>query len=81
LVFEVKLGIHDLKIGDNVWDEDTREWGIITEFRPTMIIVLWSSLGITMATPWLLAEDALRTGEWKVRPKIKLDLIDPRKKK
>jgi len=77
----VTLGIQDLKIGDKVFDEDVQDWGIITEFRPTMIIVLWSALGITMATPWFLAEEALRTGEWKVQPRIEINLIDPRKKK
>jgi len=64
-----------------VFDEDTQDWGIITEFRPTTVIVLWSALGITMATPKLLAEEALRTGEWKIQPQIIITLIDPRKNK
>jgi len=33
-----------------------------------------------MATPWLLAEEALRDGDWKVSPHQKITLIDPRKK-
>jgi len=57
-----------------------QDWGIITEFRPTTVIVLWSALGIPMATPKLLAEDALRTGEWKIQPRVEITLIDPRKK-
>ena len=64
-----------------MFDEDTQDWGIITEFRPTTVIVLWSALGITMATPKLLAEEALRTGEWKIQPQIETTLIDPRKNK
>jgi len=42
--------------------------------------VLWFATGKTMATPWLLAEEALKTGEWKVSPHQEITLIDPRKK-
>jgi len=34
-----------------------------------------------MATPKPLAEDALKTGEWKIQSRIEITLVDPRKKK
>jgi len=37
--------------------------------------------GKTMATPWFLAEEALRDGDWKVSPRQEITLIDPRKEK
>ena len=74
------LGIQDLKIGDKVFDEDTQQWGIVTDIRPTTFWVLWSMTGKVMATPWFLAEEALRTGEWKGSPHKEITLIDPRKK-
>jgi hypothetical protein len=36
--------------------------------------------GKVMATPWFLAEEALRDGDWKVSPHQEINLIDPRKK-
>jgi hypothetical protein len=76
----VPLGIQDLKINDKIFDEDTQQWGIITDIRPTMVWVLWSAIGKTLATPWFLAEEALRDGDWKVSPHQEIHLIDPRKR-
>ena len=78
---EVTLGIQDLKINDKIFDEDTQQWGIVTDIRPTMVWVLWSATGKVMATPWFLAEEALRDGDWKVSPHQEINLIDPRKGK
>jgi hypothetical protein len=75
----VTLGIQDLKINDKIFDEDTQQWGIVTDIRPTMVWVLWSATGKVMATPWFLAEEALRDGDWKVSPHQEIHLIDPRK--
>ena len=75
------LGIQDLKINDKIFDEDTQQWGIVTDIRPTMIWVLWSATGKVMATPWFLAEEALRDGDWKVSTHQEINLIDPRKGK
>jgi len=76
---EVTLGIQDLKINDKIFDEDTQQWGIVTNIRPTMVWVLWSATGKVMATPWFLAEEALRAGDWNVSPHQEIHLIDPRK--
>ena len=74
------MELKDLKIRDRVFDKDTQSWGLVTEIRPTKIILKWAPFGRAMATPWFLAEEALQNGEWEVKPHFEINLIDPRKK-
>ena len=75
------MELKDLKIRDRVFDKDIQSWGLVTDIRPTTIILHWVPFGRAMATPWFLAEEALKNGEWEVKPHLEINLIDPRKGK